>query len=77
MNRGAWRTAVHGVAKSRKRLSDQHFHLTLILIPDFPEYQLSLWFDSCSEYVHIQRINSFLMSRCRCKKPSMTRDFPH
>ena len=26
MNRGAWRATVHGVAKSRTRLSDQHFH---------------------------------------------------
>ena len=26
MDRGAWRATVHGVSKSRTRLSDQHFH---------------------------------------------------
>ena len=77
MDRGAWRATVHGATKSQTRLSEQHFHFTLILIPDFLEYQLSLWIDSCSEYVCIQRRNSFLMSKCRCKKPSMTHDFPH
>ena len=77
MDRGAWLVIVHGVTKSRTQLSDQHFHFILILIPDFLEYQLSLWVDSCSEYVRIQRRNSFLISKCRCKKSSMTRDFPH
>ena len=26
MDREAWRAAIHGVAKSRTRLSDEHFH---------------------------------------------------
>ena len=30
MDRGAWQATVHGVAKSRTRLSDFHFHLSLI-----------------------------------------------
>ena len=30
MDRGAWQATVHGVAKSRTRLSNFHFHLNLI-----------------------------------------------
>ena len=32
MDRGAWQDAVHGVAKSRTRLSDEHFHSQYIMI---------------------------------------------
>ena len=31
-DRGAWRAAVHGVSKSRTRLSDEHYCNTLMLI---------------------------------------------
>ena len=31
MERGAWRTAVHGVSKSRMRLSDFNFHLPFLI----------------------------------------------
>ena len=31
MDRGAWQATVHGVAKSRTRLSDFHFHQTHVL----------------------------------------------
>ena len=31
MDRGAWKAAVHGVAKSRTRLSDFHFHFIWLL----------------------------------------------
>ena len=34
MDRGAWRVIVHGVAKSRARLSDEHFHFS------FPHLEL-------------------------------------
>ena len=27
MDRGAWRATVHGVAESRARLSNEHFHI--------------------------------------------------
>ena len=30
MDRGAWRATVHRVAKSRTRLSNQHFHFSVI-----------------------------------------------
>ena len=33
MDRGAWRTTVHGVAKSRTRLSDSHVHFYFFLWP--------------------------------------------
>ena len=31
MDRGAWQATVHGVAKSRTRLTDEHFHSSLSL----------------------------------------------
>jgi len=31
VDRGAWRATVHGVTKSRTRLSDQHFHIVIII----------------------------------------------
>ena len=31
MDRGAWWAAVHGVAKSRARLSDQHLHICVLI----------------------------------------------
>ena len=34
MDRGAWQTTVHGVTKSRTRLSDQHFHFHFKSCPD-------------------------------------------
>ena len=38
MNRGAWRAAVHGVAKSRTQLSNFHFHSVFIAL-----ISLSCW----------------------------------
>ena len=35
MDRGAWRAAVHGVAKSQTRLSDQHFRFIILIAIKF------------------------------------------
>ena len=39
MDRGVWQATVHGVAKSRAQLGDQHFHFLSLLIMDIPAFQ--------------------------------------
>jgi len=62
MARGAWRATVHGVAKSRTRLSDWRFHrisvralIELTSSDLFPEHQTSPHWGSCESL----RLNLF------------------
>ena len=43
MDREAWRAAIHGVAKSRTRLSDFQFHFQLLEIVSFKWLVATIW----------------------------------
>ena len=45
MDRAAWRATVHGVAKSRTRLSDFHFHTIHFRVSWFGSTKNKLEFD--------------------------------